>query len=130
MDDHGRTSILVVDDDETLRAVAARVLRRGGLFVVEAADANAAVAALRGGSHIDLVLSDVHMPGRDGFAMALEMRALRPDLVVVFMSGQHGHGEDECAEVGATFVEKPFTPASLRAAVNTALGRAAQVAGA
>lgn len=113
-------TILVVDDDDMMRVVAARLLRRGGFVVVDAATAVAALAVLSSQA-IDLVLTDVHMPDTNGFALVSRMRETHPNLPVVFMSGHHEHGDEGCARAGGSFVAKPFTPSSLRGAVQAAL---------
>jgi len=81
----------LVEDEDTVRAVAERALMRQGYEVTTAADGEEGLEALGRAieteSEFDLVLSDVVMPSMDGPAMAREIRRLRPELPVLFMSG-------------------------------------------
>lgn len=107
-----RGAVLVIDDEDSVRRVAARLLRSQGFDVWEAHDGRDAldrfagrVAALR------LVLVDLTMPRLGGEDTAREWRRLRPDLPVVLMSGLHQDEMDErFAGLGVSaFLQKPFT---------------------
>ncbi len=120
----GGQTILVAEDEPAVRAVAVRTLRAKGYAVLEAGDGTAAlaVAAAHAGP-IHLLLSDVMMPSMNGRQLAVALRALRPGLRVLFMSG---HVDD--AELNASVSEntesvlpKPFTPEVLGRAVREAL---------
>ena len=108
--------ILVVDDETTILQLAERVLSGAGHLVFPVADGAAAIrtfaANVRG---IDLVLLDVLMPGLTGWAVAHELRRLRPDLPILFCSGYATEeGEREIAALpGARLLLKPFTPTEL-----------------
>jgi PAS domain S-box-containing protein len=115
--------LLVVEDEAPLRALVERLCREAGMEVSAVADADAALALLRYGVRIDLLLSDIRMPGRlDGHALAAEARALRPGLPVVLMTGF-----DDCAAGDSVMpqLRKPFSRADLLDALAAAL-RAAQ----
>ncbi len=115
---HGRATLLVVDDDEQVRPVTAAYLRDLGYSVIEAASAGAALALSR--IHgIDLLLSDVVMPGSDGPTLARQLRAERPFLPVVFMTGFTGEHRLE----GEAVLTKPFTGPTLELHILRVLGR-------
>ena len=119
----GRT-IMVVDDEDAVRTVTARMLQHSGHNVLPASDGHSAVALLRQhGPDIDAVLLDMTMPQMDGAQTLRALHALRPNLRVLLMSG---YSEAEALrEIGsqptAGFLHKPFTLAALRAAVRTML---------
>ncbi|MDB4909020.1 MAG: hybrid sensor histidine kinase/response regulator [Gemmatimonadetes bacterium] len=120
----GRETILLVEDEAPVRTLAARLLRRAGYQVVEAANGQEGLRiALAHEGRIDLVLSDAVMPEMSGPAMvkALEDRAF--ELRVLYMSG---YTEDDILRRGqdgtrASFVAKPFTASQLTLAVRRAL---------
>ncbi|HTI05591.1 MAG TPA: response regulator [Gemmatimonadales bacterium] len=120
----GTETVLVVEDVAAVRAVACEMLRRYGYRVLDAADATAALALAR--SHretIHLLLTDVVMPDVSGSVLAERLRALRPDMKVLFMSGytddaifRHG-----ILAEGISYLQKPFTTVSLAAKVRAVL---------
>ena len=125
--------VLLVEDEDGVRALAARVLRRAGYEVVEAVDGvdGATVWEERGGAAggIDIVVSDVVMPRRGGPDLVRVLRAERPDLPVVFTSGYAEAGLAAADLGGRTaFVEKPFTVAQLLRAVGETLAAAGRSA--
>ena len=83
----GRATILVVDDDPLVRDYAETVLADAGYDVLTAADGAAALRLLRGNDSIDLLFTDVVMPGLDGFEVARQARDASPGLKVLFTSG-------------------------------------------
>jgi PAS domain S-box-containing protein len=110
----GRT-VLVVEDEELVRRVVRRTLEGAGYAVLEAAGVDEALATFRGGPAVDLVLSDVVMPGRSGVDLAAELEALRPDVPVVLMSG---YSEWQRASSDARrLLDKPFTSDALLARI-------------
>ncbi len=122
-------TILVVDDEATVRNVAMRILERiGGFKAVGAPDGAAALAMLAADpATIDLVVVDLSMPGLDGAATIEGMRAVRPDLPAILTSG---YGEDEtlarCTfEPRPGFLGKPYNPDGLVTAVQQMLDRGA-----
>jgi PAS domain S-box-containing protein len=110
----GSETILVVDDDVPLLGFVSEVLRLQGYGVVQAADGEAALAALEHeGSAIDAVITDVVMPRLSGRALAERVLKLRPELALLFMSGYVGeHTEALGSLLGPRvgFVQKPFDP--------------------
>lgn len=108
-------TILVVEDDDLVRTMAVRVLRRNGYTTVDAAtEAEAEDKAGGPGVKIDLLLADVGLPRAGGPELASRLRQRWPQLQVLFMSGL---GRTALAEQGialdAAFLEKPFAPATL-----------------
>jgi PAS domain S-box-containing protein len=109
--------LLVIDDEEGVRSVAARILERFGFTVITAADGRLGVDLFR--EHADriaAVLVDLTMPRLDGEQTMREIRAIRPDTRVVIMSGYDQQSLTErFAELSpAGFLQKPFQPAVLR----------------
>ena len=104
--------VLVVDDEASVRQIAASILRRCGYRVLQAPDGPTALAAVQSsGDPIQLLLTDVVLPGMKGDELARTLRDRNPDLRVVFMSG---YQEDELsgmgvAGVGNAYITKPFT---------------------
>ena len=120
----GTETVLLVDDEDGVREAAARTLRRAGYTVLEAAGGSEAltVAAEHQSEPLDLLLSDVMMPGMLGSELAVLMQQQRPGLPTIFMSGYAGDLMNERGrlEPGVTVVSKPFTDASLLQAVHIA----------
>lgn len=114
--------VLLVEDERAVRRVLRRALEQGGAVVTEAADGFAALSLIKNGDvAIDVMVSDVMMPGMDGIELAERARALRPDLPVVLMSGYAEPPQRAAAAGAATlFLAKPFGAAALLAAVATA----------
>jgi CheY-like chemotaxis protein len=121
---HGTETVLVVEDNVAVRSVLCRVLKDAGYVVLEANDAaDAREICGSHGSVIDLLLTDVVMPGLSGPELALELSAQRPEMKVLFMSGYSGtaitrHG---MLREGLVFLQKPFSPGSVTRAVHAAL---------
>lgn len=120
----GTETILLAEDEDTIRTLARRVLVERGYTVLEARHGGEALALA--GQHegaLDLVLTDVVMPQMSGTELVAQLAAVRPGLRVLFMSGYVGeaslrHGLDAG---GASFLDKPFTPDGLARAVRDAL---------
>jgi CheY-like chemotaxis protein len=104
-------TVLVVDDDLLVREPIADYLREVGYAVLEAGDAHEAIDELDHAEHVDLVFSDVRMPGElDGVGLARWLRAHRPDVAVLLTSGYDGsgwQGGDLGREV--RLLQKPYT---------------------
>ncbi len=120
----GRERVLIVEDEPAIRLVVGRVLSSHGYAVVEAANPAAARALLAdAGPPIDLLISDVVMPGGSGPELAAWTRSRWPKLPVLFITG---HADEEVLQRGldlanATVLSKPFTPVDLIAAVRASL---------
>ena len=106
------TTVLVVEDEILVRLSLAETLRDEGFSVVEAANGDEAVAVLASSAPVDIVLTDVNMPGSlDGMALGRYVRSARPGLKVIVVSGRVGHAL--AAEVADAFVPKPYDPAMI-----------------
>jgi CheY-like chemotaxis protein len=116
--------ILVVEDEEGLRALVATILRRRGYEAEVAADGPAALTAAKA-APIDLLLTDVVLPGMGGLEISAEVRKIRPEARVLFMSGYTADAIDQRSllERDAVLLEKPFSADDLVAAIEKALGR-------
>jgi two-component system, cell cycle sensor histidine kinase and response regulator CckA len=112
--------VLLVEDDEHLRHAVARMLHREGYRVTEAASGADAVAVVESGEPLDVVLSDVVMPGLDGLATSAAIRRLLPDAKIVLMSGYTDHPALERLDGVAGLLRKPFTAAELARALREA----------
>ncbi len=107
-------AVLVVEDDASLREALVDTLRAAGLAALAAADAGAALQLLQS-DEIALVISDVQMPGGDGYELLSSIRRLRPDLPVVLMTA-YGTVAQAVAAIreGATdYIVKPFDAQAL-----------------
>lgn len=119
----GSETILVVEDDGSLRWLTCQILAQFGYAVLEAEDASHALAlAGERADDIDLVITDVVMPGHSGRQLARRMRELYPHTRVLLMSGHMAEiarlGENQ---VDLPFLEKPFTPEDLALKVREVL---------
>ena len=122
---HGSETILLVEDDEQLRAMSRMILQRNGYEVLDAADGETALALSdRFEGVIHLVLTDVVMPVMSGREMVEQLATRRPAVKVLYVSGytedailHHGVFEDDIA-----FLQKPITPVMLLRKVREILG--------
>jgi len=126
-------SILLVEDHEALRRAGAQALRSAGHQVVEAKDGEAALELAQNES-FTMVVTDVVMPRRGGSSLVAELRRVRSDLLVLYLSGYVREGQPlDLDEPGIGFLAKPYATRALleavrrlivRAATEEALGRA------
>ncbi len=121
----GGGRILLVEDEDSVRMVAARALTRAGYTVTAASDGEEGLDLVRGGGEFDLVVSDVVMPSMDGPTMAREIRKLSPGLPVLFMSG---YAEEQLRKQidieNVAFLPKPFSVQQISDKVAEVLVRA------
>jgi CheY-like chemotaxis protein len=118
-----RITVLVVEDEILVRLSLAATLRDEGFFVIEAANGDEAVAVLASSTPIDIVLTDVNMPGSlDGVALSRYVRSTRPALKVIVVSGRVDQAV--AAEVADAFVPKPYDPARILHAIGRLLSGA------
>ena len=116
---HGNATVLVVDDDPGVRLVTAILLRDMGYEVLEAGGADAAMIQALAAARLDLVVTDVTMPGGDGPDLVARLHTERPGLPTIYVSGFADRYPLESDAV----LPKPFTPAQLGIRVLRALGR-------
>jgi CheY-like chemotaxis protein len=109
--------ILLVEDDVLVRAVSAETLRLAGFTVVEATNADEAWSYLANGEEVDLVFSDIQMPGSmTGVDLARRLRSEHPALPVILTSGRAG------SDGLGRFLPKPFRPSQLVSLIREHLG--------
>jgi CheY-like chemotaxis protein len=121
---HRDETVLIVEDQDAVRRLASMILLAHGYHVLQAASGAEAHAVVRGhAAGIDLLLTDVAMPGMDGRLLAERLRVFRPRLPVILMSG---YAEDVIAQrgwlaSGVAYMQKPFRPEELAAKVREML---------
>ena len=120
----GTEAVLLVEDEDGVRRLLSHVLRRRGYQVLEAPNGEEALKLFQQrGDDIHLVLTDMVMPGISGRELAEKLRALRPELKLIFMSG---YTDDVLVRSGAlrpgmSFLQKPLRPDTLTAKVRETL---------
>jgi two-component system, cell cycle sensor histidine kinase and response regulator CckA len=120
----GSETILLVDDDEGVRAVARRILQRAGYTVLSAPDGVEAIRLMgEPGRNVHLLVTDVVMPGIGGRDLVRYVRDTCPDLRVLFVSGytEEGIRRHGVLDTGSAFLEKPFTAERLAQKVREVL---------
>jgi two-component system, cell cycle sensor histidine kinase and response regulator CckA len=121
----GAHTVLLVEDEDGLRDLAKRLLQRHGYTVLVAADADEALRLFEGNPSIDVLLTDVVMPGVSGPELTMQLIQQRPALKVIYMSG---YTEDAIVhhgvlKPGIAFLNKPFTSETLGAKIREELER-------
>jgi CheY-like chemotaxis protein len=120
----GRETVLIVEDEDLVRALAVRALRTFGYTCHQARDAGEALRLLDDpGVRVDLVIADVVMPGLSGRDLGDRLVLLRPGIPVVYMSGFTDEDviRRGMLKEGRPFLQKPFTPHELARVVREAL---------
>ncbi len=114
---HQRGTVLFADDEPLLRELGETILTQAGYKVISAPDSDALKSLLTEYSGaIDLLLTDVNMPGITGPELARLVRELRPNIRVLYMSGWAAD-EIKNLDRDAVFLQKPFSPSELTAKV-------------
>jgi DNA-binding response OmpR family regulator len=116
--------ILLIDDDELLRRVLSKALEHAGHTIVQAADGQQGIDLARA-TGIELVITDLVMPVREGVETILQLRRERPTLPIIAISGDHSNSKlylEIAAKIGAKrILSKPFAPAELLKLVDSVL---------
>jgi len=122
-DEGDELRVLLVEDEDTVRNVVARLLKKLGYQVSAAANADEAISYFDGGESFDLVVTDIVMPGLSGIEMSEVLKARCPELRFLFISG---YTSRELGTAPAAppdpFLPKPFTMQELAEEVRKALG--------
>jgi two-component system, chemotaxis family, chemotaxis protein CheY len=115
--------ILLVDDDPDIRVLTRTFLEHEGYSVFSSGDAERAMQIFRSVPQIDLLVTDLYMPGRSGMELARELKSLRSELPVLLISGGMLEEEQEAGlrEEGWSFLAKPFRLLELLATVHRIL---------
>lgn len=115
-----RGVVLVVDDEPGIRQLARRILEGAGYAVVEAKDGVDGLRVIELGTPVDFLIADLDMPKMRGDEMAIQIRARRPDLKVLYVTAHIASLMDRRRVLAddEAFLEKPFSPASLLEAVS------------
>jgi CheY-like chemotaxis protein len=109
-----RASVLLVEDEPEISVIAAEALAEQGFDVHTVATASEALRCLSAGGPIDILFTDINLPGdMDGAALAQAARALRPGLPVMYTSGRRHAIEHLNPIEGSMFVAKPYNPFDL-----------------
>lgn len=122
----GTETILLVEDEDGVRALARSALERHGYTVIEACDGEDALASyVHNGGRIALLLTDVIMPRMSGPDLAQRLQAIQPDIRVLYMSGYTDSSvvHESVATESVAFLQKPFTPDALARKVRELLDR-------
>ena len=121
----GGGRLLLVEDEDMVRAVAERALTRAGYTITTASDGDEGLELVKSGAQFDMIVSDVVMPAMDGPSMVREIRKLRPDLPVLFMSG---YAEEQLRKEididSVEFLPKPFSVQQISDKVGAVLAAA------
>ncbi len=115
---HDGRTILLVEDDDLIRANTAETLQDAGFVVVHAVTAEEAMTALQT-AQIDVLVTDLNLPGESGVELARRARQLRPTLSIIFATGDGGMAA-EAADMDAALLTKPYSAGQL---INAIRGR-------
>ncbi len=108
-----RRTILLVEDEPFVRDATCRILQNAGFQVLSAADAQEALATYdHVGERIDLLMTDVVLPGRSGMELVQDLR-VRSSTTGVLLTSGYGESIIECQEFGAHYLPKPYSRQSL-----------------
>ena len=118
---HGQT-VLVTEDDKPVRQATVSLLRELGLRVLEAANADQAIAVLKTDLTVDLLFSDIYLRGSiDGYRLAAKAQEIRPDLKIAFCSGNASQPAPDANGVVAPLLRKPYTPDDVKRMIGLVL---------
>src|SRR5450759_4160049 len=117
-----KETILLVDDEQSVRAIVLKILRRAHYNVLEAENGETALRIAEGhAGKIDLVVTDMYMPGLRGPEVVERLALTRPGLRALFMSGYADQDSRSGVPGGASFLNKPFSGQELASAVEKVL---------
>ena len=116
-------TILLVDDEPDILKILSEILEKSGYKTVPKPDAESALSVIREGKHIDLVITDLRMPGMGGFELTTILRQISPSLPIIILTG-YGSVESYLKSMGSgvfEYINKPIQTRELRHIVKTAL---------
>ena len=115
---NSQPTVLVVEDEGLVRLDAVETLRDAGYAVVEAANAEQALALVVGGGKVDVLFTDINMPGRmDGLELARRVNRLEPRIHLLLTSGKVRPEQGQIPDTGL-FIPKPYSPEAVTRAVD------------
>ena len=111
------TAVLIVEDEPLVRFCAVQTVEEAGFDVIEAANADEAIAILESRQDIRVVFTDIHMPGSmDGLKLAHAVRDRWPPIKIIVTSGRGGVGPGDLPD-GGRFFAKPYDPGAIKDAL-------------
>jgi CheY-like chemotaxis protein len=116
-------TVVLVEDEAAVRELAADMLREQGFTVLMAGHGDDALAMLRYMPTIDLLITDVMMPGLNGYEVAHRAKAIHPSLGVLYITGYDSEAKLQAEAVHGPVLRKPFRMFELMSAVEAALAR-------
>ena len=120
-------AVLVVEDDKGVRTLIVEALREWGCIVLEAEDGPSGLRIIQSQVDIDLLITDVGLPGLNGRQLAEATRVIRPDLPVILVTGYAGAAfRDMELDEGVEILKKPFSLEYLEERISSVLGRSRQ----
>jgi two-component system, cell cycle sensor histidine kinase and response regulator CckA len=120
-------TILVVEDEAPIRELVAATLKKDGYKVIDASNPTEALSKIRDRYvNVELLLTDLAMPGKGGVEFAVELLQTRPGLKIIYTSGSEELEKTERSEHAppGQYLAKPYSIADLRSAITAALGKA------
>ena len=118
---NSQPTVLVVEDEGLVRLDAVETLRDAGYAVVEAVNAEQALALVAGGGKVDVLFTDINMPGRmDGLELARRVNRLEPRIHLLLTSGKVRPERGQIPDAGL-FLPKPYSPEAVTRAVDRML---------
>lgn len=115
-------TVLVVEDEAFARIAAADAIQEDGAAVYEAADADEALSVLEEHPEVNLIFSDINMPGpMDGISLVHEAHKMNPEVAILVTSGARTVEDDELPDHGS-FLPKPYSPQKLVSVIRQKLG--------
>lgn len=108
-----RTKIVVADDEAGIRLLMMEILEEAGFEVLEASDGTEAVNLIQTTDDLDMVITDINMPGFNGFAVGGHARERYPAIPILFVSGRYADVSDQTRIDNFQFLKKPFQLAAL-----------------
>ena len=113
-------TVLIVEDEALVLCLLAEALEEQGFHVLAAENGVEALETLQQ-RHVDVLFTDVNMPGLDGIELARRARALKPDLPVIYASGRMPFADNDNRVEGGRFLPKPYLPSQACAEVASVL---------